>query len=487
LVSSARDARTHKVSHKLDKPDYIPPVRSVHERDSPRRGFQGEARLRFSGLVLGLAISLGAIGAAQAAPVLMISIDGLRPGDVLEAEARGVKAPVLRAMVQEGAYATAVRNVLPTVTYPDHTTLVTGVWPFLHHIASNLTFDPLRKNLGGWYWYSPDIKVPTLWDAVHASGGVVASLGWPVSVDNPSIDDDIPEYWRARTPEDIKLFHALSTRGLPEAVEAKSQVTLADVFALTPAADEAKARMAAAIIALKHPAFMTVHLSSLDEEQHEHGPGSPEAHAALTRIDAAVGELVVAARREEPDLIVAVVSDHGFAPVEHDIDIATAFVAAGLITLAPDGKPVSWEAAPWISGGSAAVVLAHPRDAALRAKVAALLDKLKADPDSGINVVIERPAIAAMGGAPDSDFFIDAKIGYEFGAELTGPLIVPGHQKGTHGYFPTHPEMRSTFIITGPGLAAHGSLGEIDMRDIAPTLAGLMGVNLPTATGKTLF
>lgn len=446
--------------------------------------------MRRMGMWLGLGVFLGLLvdgGLAAAAPVLMISIDGLRPADVLDAPARGVKAPVLEAMVAQGAYATGVRNVLPTVTYPNHTTLVTGVWPAQHDIASNLTFDPLRKNLGGWYWYSPTIKVPTLWDVVHASGGVVASLGWPVSVDNPSIDDDIPEYWRAKTPEDIKLVHALSTRGLPEAIDAKAQVTLADVFDLTPAADEAKARMAAAIIALKHPAFMTLHLSSLDEEQHEHGPGSPEAHAALARIDAAVGELVSAARREEPDLVVAVVSDHGFAPVEHDIDIDTAFVQAGLITLGSDGKPVSWEAAPWISGGSAAVVLAHPDDPALRAKVAALLDKLKADPDSGIGAVIDRPGIAALGGAPDADFFIDAKIGYEFGSALTGPLIVSGRQKGTHGYFPAHPEMRSTFIITGPGLAQHGSLGEIDMRDIAPTLAKILDVSLPSATGHPIF
>ncbi len=447
--------------------------------------------MRFSQMILGLSLAVatlgGSLGAAQAAPILMISIDGLRPGDVLNAKARGVNDPVLQAMVQDGAYATGVRNVLPTVTYPNHTTLVTGVWPAQHDIAANLTFDPLRNNLEGWYWYSPDIKVPTLWDAVHAAGRPVASLGWPVSVDNPSIDFDIPEYWRAKTAGDIKLVHALSTRGLPEALEAKSQVTLADVFDLTSAADEAKAKMAAAIIALKHPAFFTLHLSSLDELEHLYGPGSPEAYAGLARIDAAVGALVAVARREEPDLVVVLVSDHGFAPVQHDINIATAFVKAGLITLDAKGKPVSWEASPWISGGSAAVVLAHPGDAVPRAKVAALLDQLKADPDSGIAEIIDRPAIAAMGGAPDSDVFIDAKIGYEFGSGLTGPLIAPGRQMGTHGYFPTHLEMRSTFIITGPGLAAHGSLGEIDMRDIAPTAAKILGVSLPSATGKSLF
>jgi hypothetical protein len=66
-------------------------------------------------------------------------------------------------------------------------------------------------------------------------------------------------------------------------------------------------------------------------------------------------------------------------------------------------------------------------------------------------------------------------------------LIGPPANLGTHGYFPAHPEMRSSFLITGPGIAAGKSLGEIDMRDIAPTLARIMDVSLPRATGKPLF
>ena len=65
--------------------------------------------------------------------------------------------------------------------------------------------------------------------------------------------------------------------------------------------------------------------------------------------------------------------------------------------------------------------------------------------------------------------------------------MTPSNVKGTHGYFPTHPEMRATFILSGPSIAKRGSLGEVDMRDIAPTLAKVMKVSLPQADGKPLF
>lgn len=437
--------------------------------------------------VLVAALAALTTAAAAARPVLMISVDGLRPADVLDADARGLKVPNLRRIAHEGVYATGVKDALPSVTYPNHTTLVTGVWPARHGIASNTTFDPLRRNLEGWYWYNPDIKVPTLWDAVHDKGGIVASLGWPVTVDARSIDYNLPEYWRAKIAEDVKLAHALATPGLPEAIAARAHVSLSDIADVTPAADEAKAKAAIALVELKHPQFFTLHLSSLDHIQHLFGPGSPEAHDALERIDSEVGDIVAAARRAEPELVVAIVSDHGFAPVQHDINLGAAFVGSGLIRLNDAGAPVAWDAAPWPSGGSAAVVLARRDDPALRVKVAALLQALAADPASGVGRIISREEIAAMGGAPDADFFVDARIGYEFGPKLQGPLVTAGTQKGTHGYLPDHPEMRSTLLVEGPGLPVHGSLGEVDMRDIAPTLAVLMGVNLPTADGRPLF
>ncbi|MEI9851435.1 MAG: ectonucleotide pyrophosphatase/phosphodiesterase [Sphingomonas sp.] len=145
--------------------------------------------------MLFLAAALCATPAA-AEPVLLISIDGLRPADVIEAEQRGLKIPNLRRFVTEGAYATGVRGVLPTVTYPSHVTLITGASPARHGVFSNTTFDPGQINAGGWYWYAEDIKLPTLWSAAAAAGKSVGNVHWPVSVGAAGITWNLPQVWR---------------------------------------------------------------------------------------------------------------------------------------------------------------------------------------------------------------------------------------------------------------------------------------------------
>ena len=436
--------------------------------------------------LLAAALALATATAAPAAPVLMISIDGLRPMDVIDAS-RGFTAPNLRALMAAGTYSTGVRNTLPTVTYPNHTTLITGVWPARHGIANNATFDPEGRNLGGWYWYASDIRVPTLWDVVHAAGGKVASIGWPVSVGATGIDDNFPEYWRARIPEDLKLVRALATPGLVARVEAKSGVSTDAMFAEDASADDAKAAEAAAIYALDRPRFFTIHLSALDHFEHEAGPGSDKAKATLAQIDAAVGRIVAAARAAEPDIAVVVVSDHGFAPVMHSVDLIRAFADAGLVTLEPGSRKVkTWLAAPW-GGASAAIVLHDPTDVATKAKVKALLDKLAGDPALGIARVADAAEIARLGGTAEATFWVDFTPGFANGPVRDGSLVGPSDQKGTHGYFPTHPEMRSAFFAAGASVPRRGAIGEIDQRDIAPTVARIMGVALPTADGKPLF
>ncbi|HTW61795.1 MAG TPA: alkaline phosphatase family protein, partial [Terracidiphilus sp.] len=130
----------------------------------------------------------------------MISIDGLKPEYVTQANQKGLKIPFLRTLVKNGTYADGVIGVWPTDTYPSHTTLLTGVTPAEHGIYNNLEFDPEQRFAGAWNWYAAEIQSPTLWRVAHSAGLHVASVGWPVSVGTRDVDWLIPEYWRGESP-----------------------------------------------------------------------------------------------------------------------------------------------------------------------------------------------------------------------------------------------------------------------------------------------
>lgn len=414
--------------------------------------------------------------------LLVISIDGMRPDYISAADRHGLKIPNLRRISATGAHARGVRGVLPTVTYPNHTTLMTGVRPAKHGIFANTTFDPLGKNQSGWYWYSEDIRVPTLWEAAAKAGYVVGSVSWPVTVGARGISWLIPEYWRASTDEDLKLMRVLSTPGMMKELEPQAGRYETDLDNAIPG-DWARTRYAEAIIRRKHARFLTVHLAALDSVEHESGPFSPDANLALEEIDRMVGTLEQAMRSETRNTAICIVSDHGFASIDHQFNIAVPFVKAGLITL-NQGKTSSvkdWTASPWEAGALAFVVLKNPRDPKVRAAVEKLLHQLAADPANGISHILDRAEIAAMGGAANAEFAIDMKPGFSLGGALDGPAVRAIKPGGAHGYSPLHPEMQAAFLISGPGIRQDFDLGEIDMRSIAPTLASYLGASLTTA------
>jgi predicted AlkP superfamily pyrophosphatase or phosphodiesterase len=418
--------------------------------------------------------------------LVVISIDGLRPDYVTQADAHGAKLPHLRRFMKVGAYADGVQGVVPTVTYPSHTTLMTGVWPSKHGIYANTTFDPLQKNFQGWYWYAEDIKVPTLWDAAAKAGRTTASIQWPVTV-GAHINWVIPEFWRANTPDDAKLLHAVSTPGL--LAEAGAEIgPYSGGVDTTVEADRIRGKYAAWLLEKKHPGLLTLHLIALDHIEHETGPFSPEAVAVLEGLDGVIGDVWEAAERVAPGrAFVAVVSDHGFAPTSAQLNLFPPFREAKLIDADAKGKISDWKAMPWITGGSAAIVLKDSNDAAVRTQVKELLAKLAADPANGIDRVLDADEIHARGGYPNASFFVSLKPGWRTGYDLDGPLVSKTKPGGTHGELPDVPDLRAAFFLVGPGIPAAKDLGIIDMRDIAPTLAHEAKLSLPSADGKNLL
>jgi predicted AlkP superfamily pyrophosphatase or phosphodiesterase len=427
--------------------------------------------------------------ASFAAPVLLISIDGMRADEVTRADEHALKIPTLRRFLKEGSWSEGVTGVTPTVTYPSHTTLVTGVAPAEHGIYANGPFDPLLQNNGGWYWYARDVRVRTLWEAAADAGLVTASVSWPVTVAAPGIRYNVPEFGNESTDR-VKAIEALSR---PDELLNDLEARLGPYTGEgSVEGDRIRTRFALEILKRYKPGFMTVHLLSVDHRSHEHGPFSPETNQALEVVDGLIAELQVAALANNPDAVVSVVSDHGFSPTEHVFNLRIPFIKAGLITLdsplslgqAP--RIESWKATVWNAGGSAAIMLKDPQDVRLHREVVALLDTLQADFANGIARVLSGDTLKQLGGWPGASFVIDMRPDYFIGNSYSGPEITSAPSSGQHGFLPGDPEMRASFLIIGKEVAHGRNLGTVDMRQIAPTLAKILNVNLSQASLKPL-
>ena len=417
-------------------------------------------------------------------PVLMISVDGMRPDYVTKADEYKLNLPVLRSFMRNGMYADGVIGIVPTVTFPGHATLVTGVWPHEHGIYNNVRFDPFNRNGDAWFWYAIDIKAPTLWHAAAQAGIVTASVFWPSTTNADDIDYLLPAY-PIRTPDDASLMEAIS-RPVGYLKKIEKQTGPFYIYDSVLDFDELLTKTSVSIIHDARPGFMTIHLVSLDHFEHLTGPFSAESNNAMEKTDQMIGELVEAERANDPNAIVAVVSDHGFAATHTSVNLLIRFVEAGLIQIKkspPNNQPsiAFWKATMWNADGSAYIMLKDPNDAQTLSEVKALLDTMQQNPLYGIARILTHEEIVARGGDPKASFLVDWKPGFGGGGKLEGDIVrsIPG--TGTHGYLPDHPELQSSFFAIGSGIHPC-EVGTIDMRQIAPTLAGWMSISLPGTT-----
>ncbi len=412
------------------------------------------------------------------ARVIVVSIDGMMPETYLDPDRLGLAVPTLRSLAARGARARAVESVFPSVTYPAHTTLVTGAPPRVHGITANRPLDPLQKNHDGWRWYAEDIAVPTLWSAVEAQGGTAALVTWPVTV-GARVAFNVPEIWRAGTPDDQKLLRSLSTPGLLDRV-ARAAPELWTHLVPPDVRDAAQFAIARYLVTEERPDLLLVHVWETDDAQHAHGPRSPEARRAFEHVDALLGELIRTLERT-PDgsrTTLVVLSDHGFAPVDREIRLHALFRERGLVELDPAGRAVAAKVASTENGGTAYV---HVLDPAAEADVRAALESL----GPAIARIYSREEIAAAGGDPDATFAVGAAPGHSFTDTVAGPAVAERPGRGHHGFPPADPAMAASFLAIGPGIGPR-DLGSIRMIDIAPTIARWLGVTLSGATGTPI-
>ncbi|MCF6404687.1 alkaline phosphatase family protein [Chitinophaga filiformis] len=423
------------------------------------------------GIVLFILSLLGTGAFAQQAQhVVLITIDGFRPDFYMDTSWHAVH---LQEMAKKGVYAKGVNSVFPSMTYPSHTTIVTGVWPVKHGVYYNNMFNPngpANKN----YWNDTAIKAPTIWKVAQQKGMKVAALLWPVSADAPV------------------MYNIPDIGGMGEAVReqySKPANFIADlkkdVFNNATRIEYGKdhniAGIASYVIKKDQPNLMTIHFFSVDHYQHEQGRQGDLVKAAVADADSSVGIIIDALKAagiwEKTVLIVT--GDHGFLDVKTSVNPNIWLVKAGLIT---DVKKDDWKAQFYSVGGSSYLYLKDKNDSKTLNQVKDILANLPAE-EKKLFRIIDRKQLDKVGGNPEVAFALSGENGASFGNAMTGEAIKPGHG-GSHGYYPDFTEIRTGFVACGPGVKEGGVIPEMNLRDIAPALAKILGLSLPTAEGK---
>ena len=417
--------------------------------------------------------------ATAARHVVLISVDGLRPDYYIPSPTRQTTTPALDGLRDAGSWAEGVVGQFPSLTYPSHTSIVTGVRPATHGIVQNTMFDP--AGAGGWFFESSAIKVPALWDAARAAGLKTAAISWPVSV-GARIDYLLPETNQA--PRDstwLDLVRRQSTPGLVDAVVERLGGFEPNANRDYVQRDRFSTAAAAVILEQYRPNLLLIHLVEADGAQHQHGPNSPAAIAAMARIDASIAAILraVGTAGIADRTAVIVTGDHGFYRVHSAFQPNVVLREAGLIQVDAAGRVTSWTAMAHRS----AIRLKDPNDAAVAAKVEHLFRNLAETRYRGLFRVVDRKEIAERGGDPDALLFLEPAEGYTTAAGMTGEFLIASSRHGDHGYVPDGTAMHTGLILSGAGVQKGIVMPLARQIDIAPTAARLLGFEMRGVEG----
>jgi len=376
-------------------------------------------------------------------PVLVITVDGMDQRYLTDSDRLGLKIPNLRKLMREGQWSAGVVGVVPTVTYPSHTTILTGVEATEHGILANSLPDKDGNNR---YWSTELLKVKTLLDAAHESGLKTGSVNWPVTVGAIS-DFNLPKVARKTRGYAQDLRTVSSKANPPDLVNRVN-----GMFASLRREwfdDRSRTLAVRYLLKAERPDFLIVNLGDHDETGHVNGPFTPEALAALEYLDELIGTILLDVPK---DYAVLVLSDHGFEKWDREVNLGVVAAQRGVKGIRSLGY----------------VVVADDAEAAK------LLAELRQDPQYGIGRDVPREEIQRF--SPD---LLGAAAVYEpapaawFGSATSGEVVTKPADLGRHGYWPTR--YRAAYLAWGAGIRPE-RIAEMSLKDVAGRIATLLGI-----------
>jgi predicted AlkP superfamily pyrophosphatase or phosphodiesterase len=430
-----------------------------------------------------LALSTGQPPRGAGSPhVVIISLDGFA-GWALDDPSLPV--PTLRRLAAAGASAKGMIPVNPTVTWPNHTSMVTGVTPSKHGVLFNgllIRKPDVPPVVEPWRDKHELVRVKTLYDAVHERGMTTAQVDWVAIQHAPTITWEFAE----RPDPNGQVAGELVTAGVITREQLETFAARNIVFR-----DHMWTQAAAHILRRHRPNLLLFHLLNLDSTQHRYAPRTHAATTTMALLDAQVATIVRTLEETglAPDTTLFVVSDHGFKAVKRQIRPNAALRHAGVLQV-EEGKVTRSQAYAVPEGGTALVYLTAPDP---QGETLVRIKKALQDIE-GIGGILEPAEFERYGLPLPSDtrqmgmLLLTAKDGYAFTGQASDPVVLdaPAGSLGAHGYLATDPDLRALFIASGRGIRAGVALDAVNTIDLAPTAARLLGVDLPNVDGSVL-
>ena len=418
--------------------------------------------------------------------VFLISVAGLRSADYLDpfghaaADGALVHMPTLARLAREGATGLAATPPAPSASRATHATLVTGLVPPRHGVIADATLDTEgTRSLP--FHDSRLLSGTPLWDAAVAAS--VVSLGWPTTAGArielllPEASDGRLGFGRPGTSPAV----AREITRIAAAARERDEAAGVDPSAWPNAEqkDAALVEVVCRLIASERDAGLwLLRLDQTSVPLGIFGPGSVEVDDALNRIDAQIDRLVgcLSTNGQLDDTAIFVTGDAAYHPVHTRIAPNTLLARQGLVGRDPRSATGvrSWLALSR-SHGRSAYVYARDAENALDAR-----NLLRAEAErTGAFEVVTAQALKDLGGDPQAWFALVTPPGVVLTDALTGPLVAPARVRGAAGVLRGDPaETAVGFVAWGRGVRNNVRLPTVDLVDVAPTIASLLGLRL---------
>lgn len=430
-------------------------------------------------------------GVSMGNKLIVISIDSLQTNDLTYLQ----KKPVFSEILKKAAIVKNIREIYPTLTYPIHTTIITGVYPNTHGITHNQLPSISPENpdwsiMGSdWNWYSNAVNVPTLMDAANEKNLVTASVMWPV-MGGLKPKHNLAEIWPNIHENMRDTFARACTKDVMDLYYEKYLVPFDWVHKTDM--DSYSIEIACDMIRRNHPDFMLIHSICLDHCRHEYGDEGKEIERCLDRVDDIVGTLLDAIKDtgEIENTNIVILGDHGHVNIQKVFNLNILLKKYGFIRVDETGSVIDYDAYSFSAGFSTHIILKNPEDKQIKQLVFHTLLEIKQAYDEYVGRIFSAEEVDREEGLRgEFSFVMESADGVIFDNPVRGELISDvkiscnSIYRGMHGHHPSKGP-KPPFLAFGPDIKEGVVIESGDMLDECPTLARLLGVELNGMVGK---